>query len=249
MIEFKNIYKSFDGNSILEDISFSVSKGETLFIVGPSGTGKSVSIKQLIGMIKPDKGEILVRGKDFFKLKRKEQYNYIKDFGVLFQSSALIAWMTIEENISLPLIENSHLAKKEIKNRVKKAIEIVQLKGAEQKYPSEISGGMQKRAGIARAIVHRPEIIIYDEPTSGLDPVISRHIDHLINDMKREFKITSLVVTHDLNSVLIAGDKVLMLHNKKILSFSDVDGFFKSDNPLIKDFIESQFPKTKGVKI
>ena len=243
MIQFKNVYKSFDDKSILEDISFTVNKGEALFVVGPSGTGKSVSVKQLIGLLKPTKGEILVKDKNFFKLNSKQQYEYIKDFGVLFQSSALIAWMTIEENIALPLKESSSLSTEEINERVHEAIHLVELKGSEKKYPSQISGGMQKRAGIARAIVHRPEIIIYDEPTSGLDPVISRHIDHLINDMKKKFQVTSIIVTHDLNSVLVAGDKVAMLYERKLLSFSSVQNFFNNSNPTIQAFIDAQFSK------
>ena len=247
MVVFDKVSKSFQGKSILEDISFKVEKGETLFIIGPSGTGKSVSIKQLLGIFQPDEGKILVEGENYFDLNAKKQRLYHKKFGVLFQSSALMAWMTIGENIALPLVEEGILSKKEIDEKVYEAMEIVSLKNCIDKYPNEISGGMQKRVGIARAFITHPEIIIYDEPTSGLDPVTSRQIDYLINDMKERFNTCSIIVTHDLNSVLIAGDKVVMLYDKKRLSYSNVGDFFSTENPIIREFIEAQFPKKEKI--
>ena len=241
MVIFDNVSKSFGGKVILEDISFEVKKGETLFVVGPSGTGKSVSVKQLLGIFQPNAGKILVDQENYFDLNNKQKKVYHKKFGVLFQSSALMAWMTIGDNIALPLVEEGKLLKKEIDAKVQKAMDLVSLKGCIDKYPNEISGGMQKRVGIARAFITNPEIIIYDEPTSGLDPVTSRQIDYLINDMKEHYNTCSIVVTHDLNSVLIAGDKVVMLYDKKLLSYSTVNEFFTSKNSIIKEFIEAQF--------
>ena len=249
MLEFKNISKTLGGRKILDKLNFSLERGETLVIVGPSGTGKSVTLKHILGIFTPDSGSIQYDGQDVLSLNSKGQKEYIKKFGVLFQSAALLAWLTVEENIALPLVENTKLSPDEINQRVQRVIKLVQLEGAEQKKPSEISGGMQKRAGLARAIITEPEIILYDEPTSGLDPVMSRHIDELILDMQKELGITSVVVTHDLHSAFAIGDRIAMLHEGSFGEVSTPQDFVKSEKPYIKQFIQAQFTTGKVKEI
>ena len=237
------------GRKILNKLNFSLERGETLVIVGPSGTGKSVTLKHILGIFTPDEGTIQYEGSDVLNLDSTGQKDYIKKFGVLFQSAALLAWLTVEENIALPLVENTKLSPDEIHERVQRVIKLVQLEGAEHKKPSEISGGMQKRAGLARAIITEPEIILYDEPTSGLDPVMSRHIDELILDMQKELGITSVVVTHDLHSAFAIGDRIAMLHEGAFGEISTPQDFVKSDKPYVKQFIQAQFTTGKVKEI
>jgi phospholipid/cholesterol/gamma-HCH transport system ATP-binding protein len=249
MLEFNDISKSLGGRKILNKLNFSLERGETLVIVGPSGTGKSVTLKHILGIFTPDEGTIQYEGSDVLNLDSTGQKDYIKKFGVLFQSAALLAWLTVEENIALPLVENTKLSPDEIHERVQRVIKLVQLEGAEHKKPSEISGGMQKRAGLARAIITEPEIILYDEPTSGLDPVMSRHIDELILDMQKELGITSVVVTHDLHSAFAIGDRIAMLHEGAFGEISTPQDFVKSDKPYVKQFIQAQFTTGKVKEI
>ena len=241
MIEFSNISKSFGTKKVLNDISFDIKKGETFCIIGPSGTGKSVTLRHIIGLLSPDEGKVLVDGLDIQKMSRRERNKQLSKFGVLFQSSALLAWLTVEENIALPLIETTSLSPSEIKERVAEAIKMVQLEGSEKKRPSEISGGMQKRAGLARAIVTRPKIILYDEPTSGLDPVMSRHIDQLTIDMQKKLGVTSVVVTHDLISAFSIADRIAMLHEGVVGEIGTPEDFKRSDKPFVKEFMKAQF--------
>ena len=249
MLEFKDISKKLGGKQILNKLSFSLEKGETLVIVGPSGTGKSVTLKHILGIFTPDDGCISYEDKNVLDLSSQEQKEYIKNFGVLFQSAALLAWLTVAENIALPLAENTKFTPDEIHERVQRVIKLVQLEGAENKKPSEISGGMQKRAGLARAIITEPKIILYDEPTSGLDPVMSRHIDTLILDMQKELGITSVVVTHDLHSAFAIGDRIAMLHEGAFGEISAPTDFVKSDKPYVKQFIQAQFTTGKVKEI
>ena len=249
MLEFNDITKTLGGRKILNKLNFSLERGETLVIVGPSGTGKSVTLKHILGIFTPDDGSIQYDGQDVANLDSKGHKEYIKKFGVLFQSAALLAWLNVEENIALPLVENTKLSPDEIHERVQRVIKLVQLEGAEHKKPSEISGGMQKRAGLARAIITEPEIILYDEPTSGLDPVMSRHIDELILDMQKELGITSVVVTHDLHSAFAIGDRIAMLHEGSFGEISTPQDFVKSEKPYVKQFIQAQFTTGKVKEI
>ena len=241
MLEFIDVTKKFGSKEVLRGVSFKVQDGETLVIVGPSGTGKSVTLKHLVGLLNPSSGDIIYHGKSILGLKGKELRQLRSNFGMLFQSGALLAWLTVEQNIALPLIEQGKMKTKEIQAKVDKTIEMLGLEGSESKYPSEISGGMRKRVGLARAIVTEPKLILYDEPTSGLDPVMSRHIDKLIKDMQEELGVTAIVVTHDLHSAFSIGDRVAMLHDGKIIEIGPPEEFVKSENQFVQEFIKAQF--------
>lgn len=230
VIEFKNVGKSFDGTPVLDGVSFSVRKGEIFAVVGPSGTGKSVTLKHIVGLILPDAGEVEVS---------------TKRIGYLFQSGALLAWMTVAENVALPLVETTTLSEDEIDKKVFAALEAVGLLDAAEKYPSEISGGMQKRAGLARAIVRDVDVVLYDEPTSGLDPVTSGSINRLIKELNRTRGITSVVVTHDLTAALKYADRIMLLENGKAVECSAPKEFEKSENPSVRKFLAA----TKGEEL
>jgi len=251
MLTFDNVKKDFGGHEVLKGVSFDVEDGETLVIVGPSGTGKSVSLKHMVGLLKPSSGDILFEGKSIIGLRGKALAEHRRNFGMLFQSGALLAWLTVEQNIALPLIEQRKLSVKEIEKKVKHSIELLGLEGSEAKRPSEISGGMKKRVGLARAIVMEPKVVLYDEPTSGLDPVMSRHIDKMILDMQEEFGITSIVVTHDLHSAFSIGDRVAMLNKGKIVEIGSPEEFVKSEDPFVQEFIKAQFSAghIEGIKL
>ena len=224
IIEFRDVKKSFDGNAVLDGVSFAVEKGSILAVVGPSGTGKSVTLKHIVGLLAPDSGEVCTR---------------TDKIGYLFQSGALLAWMTVAENVALPLEETTRLSEDEIDRKVAEALEAVGLTDAADKYPSEISGGMQKRAGLARSIVRDADVILYDEPTSGLDPVTSVTIHRLIVDLNRRRGITSVLVTHDLASALKIADRILLLKNGKAVLCASPDDFVKSDNPEVIEFLSA----------
>lgn len=246
MIRFENVSKVLSGKKILDGLSFEVKKGETFVIVGPSGTGKSVTLKHMVRLLTPDEGDVLV-GEDNISAATGHDLERLRErFGYLFQGGALLAWMTLEENVALPLLEKSDMSCDEIDERVHSVLEKVGLADDKQKHPAEISGGMRKRAGLARAIVRDPAIVLYDEPTSGLDPVTARTIDALIDDMQRETGITSVVVTHDLHSALSIGDRIALLYDGNFIQVGSRDDFLDSDNPEVKAFLESQFITKRG---
>lgn len=222
VIEFRDVTKGFGAGKVLDGISFSVNKGEVVCITGPSGTGKSVTLKHIVGLIEPDSGEIELA---------------TDRIGYLFQSGALLAWLTVWENVALPLKETTNLSDDRIEEKVMKALAAVGLADAADKYPSEISGGMQKRAGLARAIVCEADVILYDEPTSGLDPVTSVHINALIKKLNVEFGITSIVVTHDIPSALKIADRMLLIKDGRVVECSAPAEFVKSQNPDVREFI------------
>ncbi len=247
MLRFENVCKAFGPATVLDGLTFDVQEGEIFVILGPSGTGKSVTLKHMVRLLTPDAGNIHVRG-DCVNAATGAALERIRErFGYLFQGGALLAWMSVAENIALPLRERTRMTAGEIQARVDEVLEMVEMKGDGDKRPSEISGGMRKRAGLARAIVTSPGIVLYDEPTSGLDPVTSRTIDALIDRLRLELNITSVVVTHDLHSALTIGSRIAMLHGGRIIELSPPAAFIKSTVPEVKHFLESQFITTTGV--
>jgi phospholipid/cholesterol/gamma-HCH transport system ATP-binding protein len=246
MIRFENVTKILGERRVLDGISLQVNKGETLVIVGPSGTGKSVTLKHMVRLMTPDQGRVLV-GSDVVSEASGQRLDAIRSrFGVLFQGGALLEWLSVGENVALPLREKTTMGNEEIEKRVLDKLQMVGLQEDVDKYPAEISGGMRKRAGLARAIILDPEIILYDEPTSGLDPVSSRTIDKLIDDMRRELGVTSVVVTHDLHSALSIGTRIAMLMNGKIVELAEPAQFVNSKQEEVLAFLESQFITRRG---
>lgn len=222
MIEFRNVVKRFGEAAVLDGLTFDVEKGEILAVVGPSGTGKSVTLKHIVGLLEPDAGEVTVA---------------TDRIGYLFQSGALLAWKTVWENVALPLVETTRLKAGEIDRRVAAALAAVGLADDTAKYPAEISGGMQKRAGLARAIVCEAEVILYDEPTSGLDPVTSAQITRLIRDVNRTRGVTSVVVTHDLGSAFRIASRILLVKDGRAIVCLTPDEFRRSENPEARAFL------------
>lgn len=222
IVEFENVVKRFGEMTVLDGVSFSVGRGDIFVIVGPSGTGKSVTLKHMVGLLEPDGGEVRVK---------------TDRIGYLFQSGALLAWMTVAENVALPLAEATDLSEEEIDRRVGRALEAVGLSDSADKYPAEISGGMQKRAGLARSIVRDADLILYDEPTSGLDPVTAVTIHRLILDLNRTRGITSVVVTHDLTSALKIADRILLLKDGRAVLCAPPSEFAGSDDPEVREFL------------
>lgn len=246
MIRLENVTKTLGERRVLNGVTLEVRKGETLVIVGPSGTGKSVTLKHMVRLMTPDEGRVMVGDAVISEATGEVLERLREKFGVLFQGGALLEWLTVGENVALPLREKTRLSEDEIMEKVRKNLNLVGLIGDMEKYPSEISGGMRKRVGLARAIIHEPEIILYDEPTSGLDPVSSRTIDHLIDSMRDELGVTSVVVTHDLHSALSIGTRIAMLSGGRIVELAEPAAFVQSEQEEVKLFLESQFITRRG---
>jgi phospholipid/cholesterol/gamma-HCH transport system ATP-binding protein len=239
MIEIHDLHKSFGNKKVLNGVNLKINKGETTVIIGRSGCGKSVLIKHVVGLLQPDSGWVNVDGKIVSELKEKDLYELRKMFGFLFQGAALFDSLTVEENVGLPLVEsNNGFSKSEVDKIVKEKLEIVGLKDINKLKPAELSGGMKKRVGLARALVTNPEYILYDEPTTGLDPIMSDSIDHLIKELSGKISVTSVVVTHDLYSVKNVADKVAMMHNGKIHFEGTPEELLNSKDPDIINFIK-----------
>lgn len=240
MIIIKNIYKSYGKNVVLKGLSLEIKDGEILVIVGRSGVGKSVLLKQIIGIEKPDSGQVTVFGKKISEMTQKQIYKAVTNMGMLFQGAALFDSLTIGENTGFYLSQHGDpdtgksYSKQEIEQKVHEALYMVGLEGTENKMPSDLSGGMRKRAGLARLIVYRPKILLYDEPTTGLDPITAQQINELIVKTQKELKGTSIVVTHDMHSALYIADRLALHHDGKIAHIADVETFLKIDDPTIK---------------
>lgn len=241
MIELINVSRELGGRKVLQNVSLRVGEGETLVIVGSSGAGKSVTLKHITGLLTPDQGEVLIDGDSLHRAHGRAREIILEKLGVLFQSGALINWMNLYENIALPLFEKTELDENEITAIVREKLALVGLEGIEHSMPAELSGGMRKRAALARAIVREPAIILYDEPTSGLDPVLSRSIDELIIDLQRRLGVTAIVVTHDLISACSVGNRIAMLHEGRIIMDAPPAEFIAGDQPVVKKFVEAQF--------
>ena len=237
LISFENVVKEFDGRKVLDGLTFGVEKGEVFAIVGPSGTGKSVTLKHIVRLLTPDSGHVRVDGVDVAECSSRQLRKVRRRVGYLFQGGALLAWKTVEENVALPLKECDCLPDAQVDKRVAAALAAVELTDAAEKFPSEISGGMQKRAGLARAIVRESDVVLYDEPTSGLDPVTSVTINRLIKKLNQKLDITSVVVTHDLQGALMFADRILLLKDGKAVECSTPAEFAASENKDVKDFL------------
>jgi phospholipid/cholesterol/gamma-HCH transport system ATP-binding protein len=238
MIEARDLKLSFGPHVILDGVNLKIEKGESVAIIGRSGGGKSVLLKNLIGLLKPDAGEVIIDGEEISAMDERQLLRVRRKFGMLFQSAALFDSMTVAENIAFPLRRNQRLSEREIEKKVTEALQMVDLPGTESKKPSELSGGMRKRVGLARAIIYQPEIVLYDEPTTGLDPIMSDSIDQLIIRVRDRLKVTSIVVTHDMRSARRVGNRILMLHKKRIHAAGTPDEIFNSKDPVIRRFID-----------
>jgi len=238
IIEVKHLCKSFGPRRVLDDVSFTVPKGKTTVIIGGSGCGKSTLLKQLVGYLKPDSGEIYYDGVNIVPMTDDELDSIRRRFGILFQNGALFNSMTVGENVALPLREHTELDPKIIWTIVKMKLELVGLRGFEDLKPAQISGGMKKRVGLARAIALDPQIVYYDEPSAGLDPITSAVIDNLMLDLSHKLDITSVVVTHHMDSAFKIADKMIMLHGGRVIEQGPPELFQNSHNSLIRQFVE-----------
>lgn len=237
MIEVKNITKSFEDKTVLHDVSATFETGKTNLIIGQSGSGKTVLMKSLVGLVTPEEGQILFDGRDIITMSDAEKKDLHKEIGMLFQGSALFDSETVLGNVMFPLTMFSNMSRAEIRDRAQFCIERVNLTGAENKYPSEISGGMQKRAAIARAIALNPRYLFCDEPNSGLDPRTSILIDELLSDITHEYNITTVINTHDMNSVLGIGENIIFINKGYREWVGDKDKIFASTNQALNDFV------------
>ncbi|HDP80424.1 MAG TPA: ATP-binding cassette domain-containing protein [Spirochaetes bacterium] len=238
MIEFINVHKAFGQKVILEGIDLTIQKGEIFVIIGQSGIGKTVTLRHIAGLLEPDKGEVIIDGITMSYAPQAVKNRLRKRIGFLFQSNALLNWLTVYENVALPLVEHRMYPMDEIKTIVEEKLSVLQLLDAKDKSIADLSGGMKKRAALARLIVTNPDIILWDEPTTGLDPVMSMMISELIRQMQREFAITSLVVTHDMKSALYVGDRIGMLYNGKMVQVGTAEEISATENPIVRQFIE-----------
>ncbi|HEX8949178.1 MAG TPA: ABC transporter ATP-binding protein [Dissulfurispiraceae bacterium] len=236
MIEIVDLEKSFDGQKVLKGINLTIHDREVVAIIGESGGGKSVLMKQMIGLLKPDKGQILVDGVDLATIGKKEFDRIREKFGVVFQGSALFDSMTVYENVAFPLREKTKLGKAEIHERVLQALADVGLKGIEDKYPSEISGGMKRRVALARALIIEPSTIFFDEPTTGLDPIILNSIHRLIESTHLKYGFTGIIISHEIPEIFDISDKVAMLYQGNIIAEGTPEDIKKSDDPVVKQF-------------
>ena len=240
MIRITELHKSFDELMVLDGVNLEIPLGKTLVIIGRSGSGKSVLVKHLLGLIHPDRGSITIDDQEVTNLKGKDLFALRRRFGYLFQGAALFDSLTVGENVGLGLKENTKLGQAKIAKIVAEKLELVGLGGIETKKPAELSGGMKKRVGLARAIAMDPDFVIYDEPTTGLDPVLSDQIGELILSLQKNLDITSVVVTHDMTSAYKIADRIAMLFEGKIIFEGDVAGTRGSDNAIVRQFIEGR---------
>ena len=243
MIVVDNIHKRFSQNEVLKGVSLQVSSGKTRVILGLSGSGKSVLMKAIIGLLKPDLGSISIDGEEITRLKKNALLKIRRKFGMVFQQAALFDSMTVHSNVAFPLREHTALSPSEINTLVLEKLELVGLKNAAQKYPAELSGGMKKRVGLARASVRNPSIILYDEPTTGLDPLTTDNVDQMILDTKKNLNVTSLVISHDVGSALKIADNIAVIHQGKIVEDWQASEIRVSKHPFVQNFLNTWFNK------
>ena len=237
MIEVRALRKKLGEQEILRGVDFGVAKGETLVIIGRSGAGKSVLLKHLVGLMQPDSGEIYIEGENIIGLNERKLAAIRRKVGILFQGGALFDSMTVEENIAFPLREAGQRDAAVIREEVAEMLEVIELEGQQQKMPVNLSGGMKKRVGLARAIIRRPSCVLYDEPTAGLDPVVSDSINQLIRRLQERYHVTSIVVTHDMKSAFHIADHIAYLHEGSIYFYGTAEELQRSSDPLLQDFL------------
>jgi phospholipid/cholesterol/gamma-HCH transport system ATP-binding protein len=237
MIRVEHLFKSFNGQVVLDDISFDVNKGDILVILGESGTGKSVLLKHMIGLLRPDRGKIQIDGKEITRLSEKELLKIRKAIGYLFQEGALYDFMNVFENIAFPLQEHTQYDQQTIRRKVRSVLEMVDLKEVEQKYPSELSGGMKKRVGLARSIILDSNVLLCDEPTSGLDPIRSRDISDLIKDVSKKMHCTTVITSHDIDNAFRIADRLVLIRHGKIVADGTPAQLEASTDAFVKEFV------------
>lgn len=235
-IRVSEVSKAFNGKVVLDHLSLSVPEGESLVIVGPSGTGKSVLLKHLIGLLEPNSGKVFVDGQDVWALSERERNTLRKKFGMSFQEGALFDSMSVFDNVAFPLRRSGRPAA-EVRKRVRECLEIVRLPDVESKRPSELSGGMRRRVGFARAIAHQPEILLFDEPNTGLDPIMTDVIDEVILELKDRLDVTIVTITHHMASASKIGDRIALLHKGRLIFEAPPEEFLRSENPAVRQFV------------
>lgn len=249
-IQFKDVHKSFDHKVVYSGLNLSIYRGEALTIVGGSGVGKSVMLKMLIGLLRPDRGSIVFDGQEVTKMSEGQLGRVRQRIAMLFQSGALFDSLTVAQNVAYGLEEhfNRTMSKKEREERVASSLAAVGLPGIEEMWPADLSGGMRKRVSLARAIAVRPEVLLYDEPTTGLDPINTARVNHLIIGLQKALNVTSVVVTHDMKSAFTISDRIAMVHSGRIISEGTVDAFKNCKDPRVHDFVQGQAPSDEDVE-
>jgi len=237
MIEVRDLHKSFGSHRVLNGVTLQIDKGESVVIIGRSGGGKSILLKHVIGLLRPDSGEVLIEGENITRMNERQLLEVRRKFGMLFQSAALFDSMTVAENVGFVLNRDKSCSPRQVAEKVAEALEMVELPGIEEKKPAELSGGMRKRVGLARAIVYRPEIVLYDEPTTGLDPIVADSIDQLIVNVRERLHVTTVAVTHDMRSARRIGQRIMMLHEGRIYFQGTPEALFSSSDPIVHRFV------------
>lgn len=237
LIKLIDVHKTFGSNHVHRGMTLDIKKGGITVVIGPSGTGKSILLKQMMGLLKPDSGKIIVEGVDITEASDAVLLNVRKKFGLLFQNAALFDSMSVYENVAFPLREHTKFSEKNIAEIVDYKLKLVGLTGVDEKYPAELSGGMRKRVGLARSLTLEPDIMLYDEPTTGLDPIMTDVVDDLIYDTQHKLKITSVVISHDISSVFKIADYIAMIYEGRVVLYGTPDEFEKTTNPYVRQFL------------
>ena len=243
-IDVRDVWKTFGGNQVLKGVSLQMTPGTTTVVLGASGSGKTVLMKHIMGLFKPDRGEVIVDGENISAMDRQELARFRTRMGMVFQNSALFDSLTVGENVAFPLREHTKLSDDQIRKKVHDTLAVVELFGVEDKFPAELSGGMRKRVGLARAIVREPKIVLYDEPTTGLDPLTTESVDDMIIGAREKLNVTSVVISHDIGSAFHIGDHIAMLHNGKIVEEGPPDKLRHTKEPHTQHFLATWFGRT-----
>jgi phospholipid/cholesterol/gamma-HCH transport system ATP-binding protein len=244
VIDVRDVWKTFGGNQVLRGVSLQMFPGTTTVVLGASGSGKTVLMKHIMGLFKPDRGEVIVDGENISGMDRQQLAKFRTRMGMVFQNSALFDSLTVGENVAFPLREHTKLPEEEIRKRVRDTLAVVELYDVEEKYPAELSGGMRKRVGLARAIVREPKIVLYDEPTTGLDPLTTESVDDMIIGAREKLHVTSVVISHDIGSAFHIGDHIAMLHNGKIVEEGPPEKLRHTQEPHTQHFLATWFGRT-----